>query len=315
MAFVGLFGVVAPLGAEDPTVAEQVVAMLEAELSEEIILEWLSGESEAVASLSAGELVALKKAGASDELMKRLLTMARSARDSRSRSEPAIEPEVQAAPETVAPSPPAHSPATAQAAPVTLHVSYLPQVDEYEVADERPWDLYVYIDGIPVTYLPVSALQSRPETLEFARSIPAGTHTVRVTQERHYEVRGRWHHDTRAATPAFQFELQPELPARLEVEFHERLMDYSDPLVFQLTQGERVLDSERVGGQAESWPSLCYDVRASVPEGKKPTRRQRQRLETCVEWDSWWGLDSVPSRREVLDAMAEFDFRPRPRGS
>ncbi len=300
-----------PLPAQQESVVDQVVQMLEAELSEEIILEWLEGEKASLGSLGASELVALKKAGASDDLIKQVLTLSREAREA---PEPAVPP-------TPAESAPAEAPESTgtsgnpTGAPVTFHISYQSMVDEYEVAGDRAWDLYVYIDGIPVTYVPTQRLSNRPEILEFARTLPAGTHTVRVTQERHLKARGRWQHETRAAAQSFEFELEPEAPARLEVSFHQRLMDYSDPLTFQLTQGQKVLDTGRIGGDAELWPALCQDLQASVPEGKKPSREQRQRLETCVDWEEWWSGLSVPSRSEVLAAMAKFDFRPRPRGS
>jgi hypothetical protein len=302
---------VAPLAADEPAVVDQVVRLLEADLSEEVILQWLEGVSTPVGALGADELVALKQAGASDALMKTLLE--RSAPAAGGATAAPSQP-VGSAPAPIPP--PAAPPASAAgSAPVTFHLSYLPQVEEAQFSSEQPWDLYVYIDGIPLTYLSIAELQNRAGTLEFVRSVAAGAHTLRVAQERHYRKGGRWHHETRAAGPSFRFELVPATAARLVVEFKERLMDFQDPLVFKLTQGETVLDSGRVGGQAESWPALCQDVEASVPAGKKPSRSQRQRLESCVEWTAWWAGTTVPPRHEVLDAMAEFDFRPLPKGS
>jgi hypothetical protein len=243
--------------------------------------------------------------------MKTLLERSRSATESGA-AEPS--PPIGPSPAPVPP-PPAPVVSGDAPAPVSFQLSYLPQVEEPQFSSERPWDLYVYIDGIPLTYLSAAELRNRAATLEFVRSVPAGTHTLRVAQERHYRKGGRWHHETRAAGTSFPFELAPAAAARLVVEFRERLMDYQDPLVFKLTQGETVLDSGRVGGDAEAWPALCQDVEASVPDGKKPNRSQRQRLEGCVEWTAWWAGTPVPPRHEVLDAMAEFDFRPLPKGS
>jgi hypothetical protein len=311
-----LSGVTAPppAAAQQSPLVEQIVRMLEAELSEDVILAWLEGRPPASAPLSADELVALKQAGASDELMKRLLAQPPSEAAGPAAAEEGLSSVALPAPGRTGHAPPVSVPG-GEAAIVTVHLSYLPQFDEREGGSAPPWDLYVYVDGLPVSYVPSARVDNRPETIEFERLVAAGEHTVRVAQERHVERGGSWHHETRFAPTPFQFELDAGRPARLEVEFHERLLDYQDPLVFKLTQGERILDTGRLGGDAERWPPLCADIEASVPAGKKPSRKQRQRLERCLEWEGLWAELPVPSRQEVLDAMAELDFRPRPKGS
>ena len=101
---------------------------------------------------------------------------------------------------------------------------------------------------------------------------------------------------------------------RVELEFAQSMMNLLDPLVFKCVQGSKAIDSGRVGGEAEFWPLVCEDIQASVPEGRKPGREKRQRLEQCIRWEGLWSSGS-PSRQDVLDAMADFDFRPIPKGS
>ena len=315
---------------EEGSLTDQLVRMLEAELSEDVIVEWLESRPAVGGSLSADDLVALKRAGASDDLLKGLL--ARSNRTTRTldASMPAsTAPEATARHEAVPPAPSEgaeaseSAPATATSPPtvandplVTFRLSYLRRSDETEVgAGEPEWDLYVYLDGLPVSYLSSAEFENRPRVIEFARALPPGEHTIRVLQERHRRKRGDWRHESRVARNDFVFELAPGEPARLEVEYHERLADYSDPLTFKMTQGARVLDSGRLGGDAEFWPALCDDIEASVPAGKEPGRRQRRELESCLAWDALWGSREVPSRQEVLDAMAAFEFKPAPKGS
>ena len=305
------------LHADADGLTAEITKMLGAELSEEIILDWLDAQPAPTEPLSADALVALKKAGASDALMKRLLAMSKGAT-----SEPTGQPTPpEAAPvtapaaETTAPPAPASPTDPSANAMVDFRLSYLERVDEEEVGAVGAWDLFLYIDGIPITFMTGNELSNQPSVLEFRRALPPGEHSIRVTQERHFRRGGRWHHETRVAGSEFRFELEPGVPARLDFDFVERLMDYQDPLQFSLVQGEDVVDSGRVGGDAEFWPALCEDIEASVPEGKKPTRRQRRHLESCVDWDGMWSDMTVPSRSEVLEAMADFDFRPRPKGS
>lgn len=322
-ALVALALTMSPLLADDgrDSLTDQVVRMLDAELSEEIVLEWLQNQPLAAAPLTADELVALKSAGASDDLMKELMALTRR-QASGEASTPDASSSIVAAPK---PETPAGLEASRSSSvpsldstdpPVTFRLSYLIRRDEWEVGDEGPeWNLFVYIDGYPMTYMTSAEIENRPAVLEFARTLPAGEHTIRVLQERHHRKKGGWQHESRVARREFDFELDPEAPARLEVEFHERLTDYQDPLTFKLTQGARVVDTGRSGGDAEYWPALCDDIEVSVAGGKKPNRRQRQQLESCLRWQGLWGERAVPSRQEVLDAMARFEFKPTPKGS
>ena len=284
-----------PAEARDHSLSEEVVKMLEVGLAEEVVLEWLEGRTPPSKPLSADDLVALKEAGASTDFLKVLIEWTRGSR--------AIEP--------VAPAPTSGVMGSVSGGlPVTFKLSYLARFE----APDPTWDLYVYLDGQPLAYLTTASIENRAETRELVRSLPSGRHVLRVAQERHNKWRGRWEHESRGAVEAFPFDLVAGSPARVELEFTQSIMGLKDPLIFKLIQGSEVLDSGRVGGEPELWPLLCEDIEASVPEGKQPGREKRRRLEQCVRWDQLWGSD-LPSRQEVLDAMAGFDFRPIPKGS
>jgi hypothetical protein len=296
----------APLAdAQEGSLTGELVKMLEAEISEEIILEWLESADRPQA-ISADDLVALKKAGASPVLMQGLLELSReSGTTAQPRTAAGSPPEVQP---SASPTPAAAGD-EASSVLVTVVLSYLSRVEE----PDPEWDLYVYLDGMPVSYVSHQGMQNRPSTIEFAREVPPGKHTIRVTQERHERRRSGWEHWARTGDEEFVFELQPGRPARIEVDFHERILDYSDPLAFKLVQGSVVLDSGRVGGEAEFWLLVCEDIESSVPEGKEPSRAQRRQLEDCVRWNTLWEV--APSRAEVLEAMSKFDYRPLAKGS
>ena len=293
-----------PIGqarSEERSVTDEIIKMLEAEMPEEVIVEWLEGASVAVAPLAADQLVALKKAGASTDLLKAILEWSR---------RPPPEPEA-----TVALSSVPDSPALDLngRVPVTFEISYLARFED----PDPEFDMFVYLDGVPVTYITTNQVEMRANRMEFSWPLRPGEHVLRITQERHFKSLAgkRWSHETRVAAEDFAFELRPGEPASIRVDFIERVMEWHDPLTFGLSQGERVVDQGPMGGEAQFWPLLCEDIEASVPEGKKPGRNQRKRLENCVRWQTLWGDAKAPERKEILRAMAEFDFQPVPRAS
>lgn len=294
-----------PLAAQEGTdLVDDVVSMLEAGVSEQVVMDWLPTSGKSLGRLEAEDVIALKDAGASDELLKSLLRLA--AEDVQSVSAPEAAP----AATTATPSVPDAAPGRGEAALVRFEIGYSAR---FEHPDPK-WDLFVYLDGKPLTYAANSNLLD-PGKLSFTRELPPGPHWIRVAQERHEKRGDHWEHQSRIAPEAFAFELAPGTPASISVDFTQRMMNYRDPLTFVLTQGAEVTDSGRVGGDFEHWAPICEDVLASARPGKKPGRAQRSRLDECVEWSSIWPEIRVPSREEVLDAMAEFGFRPVPKGS
>lgn len=318
LAIFALLAAVGPISGQQvsaqqgqPTLAGQVLQMLQAGLSAEVILDWLASQSEPAAAPSAGEMVALKEAGASDGLLRALLARARG-------EEVPVPPP--AAPPAAAPQPPAapEAPPAAGAAQevlVTFRLSYEPRFE----SGEEEWDLFVYLDGKPLSYVPRSgslgsgSLPGSGEALELRRRLAPGPHLLRVTQERHQaRRRGRWLHAARVAPAELAFELTAGRDAEVEVTFHQGWpgLGTSGPLTFRAVQGERVVEAEEVGGDPEEWPALCEEIEASTAG---PDREDR--LEGCVRWQELWGGRDVPGRDEVRRALEAFDYRPVPRGS
>src|ERR1700753_2513480 len=103
----------APARAADPIVA-QVLQMLQGGVSEPVITTWLDKSGARPAAVGSADLVALKKAGASDALMQKLIALAAAAAP----APPARAPPPAAAPAPSAPAP-APPPAAAPSPPPT----------------------------------------------------------------------------------------------------------------------------------------------------------------------------------------------------
>ena len=305
-----LFGLLVPVGApaaagSGPTLHEQVIRMLESELSEEIVLEWLSGTGEPVPRPTAEELIALKEAGATDRLLMALLALATGGPDA---------PDERAARPAAASSPP-ESGAEA-GVQVEFRLSHLPsRID----SEDEPWDLYVYLDGEPLAYVPPSgSLIDRNVALEFRHRLEPGRHLIRVSQERHLRrSRGRWRHEARISEQLFWFELSAGSRAELELGFSEGWLANrgGGPMTFRLLQDDRTLEMEAVGGDPERWPLLCEEIESNLRAGETPGRSVRSELDGCVRWTDLWPQIETPDRNLVREALAAFDYRPVPRGS
>ncbi len=317
-----LLTAVTPIAAEPPSsILEEVRTMLEAEISEPIIVKWLAGSDRKPRRPSAAELIGLKQAGASDELLARLLELAGEAPDDGVVEPPAEAPAAvtpPAAPTAPPPSavPPQPAAPTQSAAtgeiPVHFELSYVPDFDE----DEDEWGLYVYVDGEPLTYVPAgSLLGARP--LRFRQFFAPGSHSLRVTQERHVKRgRDRWFHAARMAGLELPLELMAGAGADVELKFRQSQLAFggSDgPLSFRLVQGKKVEVIEKQGGDPESWPLVCEEIEANAGAGKELKKSLRRQLDDCTPWSELWDGLEVPGRDQVREALALFRYRPIPK--
>ena len=280
---------VVPLASAD-TVGE-ILAMLDGGISEQTIIDWLEAGGETLDRPSAGELVELKSAGASEELLRAVLARGRPPASAATLSPP--QPVAPAAPpeDVVEPA------AGGEGTQVEFRLRYSPRFDE----GEEPWDLIVYLDGYPLSYVPagdelLGLTAAKP--VEFRIELSPGQHTLRVLQERHERRRRAWRHGARAAATPFVFELAGDSAAEASVEFRQGWGDLTDPLTFRFAQGNRVVDIVEVGGDPERWPELCEDAGRQPPD------------DGCIAWTSLWSGSEVPARAEVLDLLARFEFRP-----
>ncbi len=333
IAVLALLCTAATAGAEPESgLLEEVRSMLEAEMSEPIIVQWLDGSDAKPRRPSAAELIGLKEAGASDELLARLLELAE-APEAVTTEAKLAEPAVPVAPESRPATPAETSPVKAPLAvatpvvkpaeatppaavaagdvPVHFELSYLPDFDE----DEDEWGLYVYLDGEPLTYVPAgSMLGARP--LRFRQYLAPGSHTLRVAQERHVKRgRDRWFHAARMAGLELPLELQAGERADVELKFRQSQFAFGrsgGPLSYQLAQGRNVQVIEKQGGDPESWPLVCEEIEANAEDGKELKKSLRRQLDDCERWSELWDGREVPSRGEVREALALFRYRPIP---
>ncbi len=304
-----LLGSGVPATAEEQGgILDEVGSMLEAGMSEPIIVQWLDGAAERPPRPSAAELIALKDAGASDELLAKILELAAvGAHGMRPGEVPEPEPVPQAAPP--APSPPAVADGEA---PVHFELSYRPDFDE----DEDEWGLYLYLDGEPLTYVPAGSLLSS-EPLRFRQFLAPGRHTLRVAQERHIQRgRDRWRHAARMAELELPMALATGERADVELKFSQLRLAFGGsegPVSFRFVQGRTVEVIEKKGGDPEDWPLVCEEIEANAVPGKELKKSLRRQLDNCRRWADLWGDLEVPPRGEVREALALFRYRPIPK--
>ena len=308
--------------ANDPVIAE-VVRLLDAHLGEPLIERWLEESGKGPAHVSADDLVALKGAGASDQLIASLLDLARTTASQApappgAAPAPATPPPVArpiAAPPALAMPPTAPTPAApAIAAPAaapggassadTATVVVSATLNYVHVADEgEAWNLVVYLDGVPFTPLVASPSEraATPQTSE--RRVAPGRHVLRWAQERHRkppEEQGL--HAALFDPQPLVFELAPGSPAALEFEFRDRagmFRRFGPPVTVRVTQDGREIAALRPGKETYHWELLCEDYEADLG-GKKPGFDDRRTLRNCLYWAELWpGLATVPSRDEV----------------
>jgi hypothetical protein len=291
---------------------EQVLSMLRGGIDAGVILGWLDASGRPLPLPSAEQLLELKEAGATNDLLAALIE----------RAEPRAPAEAPAAP-SPPPTPPLSasgpgSPPPAAAAPVPtaaegvlvrFELSHLPRLD-----DGEELDLFVYLDGKPLSYVPAGgSLFGGGEPLRFTQRLPPGVHRLRAAFEVHREAGGdRWRHEARFATDSLRFELAPGAPAAIRVEVRDDLLGAAE-LSYRFEQEERVAEIEDAGGDAERWPRLCEEIAADTT--KKSERDRRWLEQGCVAWNDLWPEGGAPPRDEVREALEDFDFRPVPAGS
>ena len=325
---------------------DSIVSMLEAGLSEEVITAWLDGETEPLPRPSADQLIALNTAGASDALLKRLLAKSPPPSDEdtvsatsdtatespapadRSSSEPEMEIEASAKlPSITAPrNAPSVEKAMDSTEPpsevmVNFTLSYTPWYLNQQSFDpvEDYWDFFVYLDGIPLSYVPPASITGVSSNLEFSQLVPAGRHIVRVTLERHKRSGGdSWSHRAMVAEQAFPIDVAVDGPeASLTVRFRETWAGIGGdgPLQFTFQQGDEITELDGVGGDPETWPLICEEIEANLRPRESPGRQVERDLATCLAWDTLWEGVWSPPRSEVREALAMFEYRPVPKGS
>lgn len=302
-------------------VVGQVVQMLRGGVTEPVILVWLDKTGKRPAAVGSADLVALHQAGASDNLLKKLVELAGG-------GAPSTAPPPQTAPVAPGAAPPP-APATAPPAPalpgaatppagrpepaaaaggatvkVRFAVTYRPVegVDQEAPVDQR-WLLFLYVDGYLVAATPPGPVLIPTGPRNFDHELAPGRHLLRVTQERHlrYSSARGYISPSRVDPAELPFEVKAGTAVLVRVHFGERSFRHPGPIAVHIEQdGREVAKLEPATANSESWPALCEDIPAALPAGAKLPGTARHELERCVHWPALWpGIAAVPARDEV----------------
>lgn len=273
----------------DPVTGE-VIRLLGEGLSTDLVLDWLHTSGKRPTAIGADDLIALKKAGASERLVDRYLAL------------------VEAAPAAPAP---AAAPAEPESpsGPATLEVSldYRPRAATGAASD---WHLFVYLDGDFLIWSP-----GGDQVLNRVIELEPGHHLVRIMQERHNLVSARkqkWEHEARACLVPIELELKPGEKHHLELEVVAEAAADGGVLAWRLLRGEEVSDeSSARGGSFHQWPALCEEILGNIPQRKWDNRSTRNLLVGCSRWDTLWpAVADLPDRHALRKKLQAEDFRP-----
>ena len=300
-AAVPAVGAAMEIDAVDPVVAE-VLEMLDAGVSDHLILRWLETTDRAPGDVSAAGLIALSEAEASEELIEALLRLAGGSADGRPATgageAPITEPEA-----------PVDKAADDVAAQVEAHFLLVAKqlfTDEPEPDNPQPetWDVFVYLDGDLLGWVhPTLAA----EPVEVRRLLSAGSHDLRVVLER-YDAKSRMHrYDSLSVPVPVAIEARPG--AILEVDLQVKRIwglwrdtDSSGPLSYTVKQGTEILtENTGTGGDPSRWRPICEDIEANFPDAKKVPSVHRTAMSRCVGWPELWpDREPVTPRMEIL---------------
>ena len=312
---------------QDPVVG-QVLEMLRGGVGEPVVVAWLDKSGKRPATVSSSDLVALHKAGASDDLLKRLVESAIGAKQpaaaaptTAGAAAPVTAGAAAAKPPAATLPAPAAAAATAAASPAAAATGAEPVKVRFAVSSRavfvvedtpwaEPWQLVLYVDGHFIASVrPGPALVPSPAR-NFDRVLAPGKHLLRLTSERHppYHRSSGYISRARVDPSEFPFELQPgqaDQAPRISVHFGERSSRHPGPIAFRVEQdGREVARLEPAAPGTEAWPALCEDILTALPAGARLPAAARQDLKTCVHWAALWpGFGAVPAREEARGEM------------
>jgi hypothetical protein len=190
---------------------------------------------------------------------------------------------------------------------------YAPVVRE----GEESWDLYVYLDGTVLAWVPASTLL-RGDPMSFQRTLPAGRHVVRLLLERHERSGKSYRHYARVEPRQWVLEVGEGAgwQARLDVK-ESRFRPFADgdmEVSWQVLRGGEVThNAEHRSDGPGGWAPLCEEVETFFDPGGRVPLAFRSEMKDCVRWQTLWPDDAeAPTRTEVRDRLAQYDYRPKP---
>ena len=294
----------------DPIVA-QVVEMLNAGVSDGLILQWLESTGRRPVDIDSEGLIALTEAQASEPMMSRLLELVGEERPGATMAPPAATPTGPTLQETP----------SAEAADGSLEAIIRLSGKRMWVEEDEPdsprnerWKVFLYLDGELVAW---TRPDQQGEPVEARRVIREGRREMRVILQRYEEARSGWNYESLAVPTLVAFDAQVGDPLEIEVDMERSWglwRDRSDggPLSYVIRQGVRVLgESKGAGGNPDDWQPVCEDIEANFPESQGVPRAYRSSMSRCARWaDLWNGPGKETSRTEILEDLAEYDFEP-----
>jgi hypothetical protein len=262
----------------DPIVLD-VVRMLEGGVAADVVAAWLEKSGSHPAKVGPDELIALAKAGASDALTRRLVALA------------SVEP------------------TTSGSARLDLTVDYWSNQQDNP---DRPWDLYVYLDGRPVAAArPKASIFDK--AARFTIEIAPGRHVMRILRERHTllsKKKGTWSHEADVCPEPIDLDVPPADALRLALEVDTGAgwsWKKKGPLTWKLLRGETTIDQKtKVGFPVADWPLLCEEIESRLEPGRKVPSWVKKDLDRCTRWSSLWpDTAAIQDRTAVRAEMIE----------
>ncbi len=301
----------------DPIVSE-VVEMLNAGVSDSLILQWLESTDRQPVDIGSQGLIALTEAGASDQLMTALLELVEQGRSTEPVSTPPTAPEPSrvepATPVSASPTP-ADVPGDGVQAIVSLSAKRV-WVDEEEPDSPREprWSVFLYLDGDLVSWVRPDA---KAKPVEARRVIQPGRRELRVVLQRYEERRSGWRYESLSVPHLAEFEVRSGDPVEIEVDLRRIWGLWRDrkdggPMSYTIRQGAEILAEQTgTGGNPDRWQPVCEDVEANFPGSDNVPRAFRNAMSQCLLWNTLWtGEGKSTSRTEILAELAEDDFEP-----
>ena len=293
----------------DPIVA-QVIQMLNAGVSDNLILQWLDSTDRRPVDIGSQDLIALTEAEASEQLVTTLLELVEEGRV----EEPTAGSAVVEPAETPPPSPSAAGASAVEAIFELSAKRVWVDEDEPDSPREERWHVFLYLDG---EFIAWTRPTKQGEPVEARRVIGTGPKEIRVILQRYEERRAGWFYESLTVPSIIAFEAEAGGPIEVEVDMRRiwgawRDRNQGGPLSYIIRQGTRVLaEQSGTGGNPSRWQPVCEDVEANFPDAEGVPKAFRNPMSRCVRWAELWnGPGKTTSRSEILRQLAENDFEP-----
>jgi hypothetical protein len=291
----------------DPVVAD-VIRMLEEGVDSQFIAAWLDRPEVKPVVLTPDDLIALSKAKAPQELIKKLMGMSPKPAE-------AAPPPPKPAPPPVE-QPPAERPAALSDTIVQFVIDYRPGLIEDQT---NPWDLWVYLDGAPLARSSGWAVHSAThmEKSFVERKLAPGRHEVRLLQEQHLvksQRKGTWSHNARVFPTVVLFDIDAAGSWKVEIQVDEEGVLHpgrKSPVNYIITRdGDIAEQGVDLGPATRKWPLLCEEVATRFSGDKLHSRAAERAMGGCMSWSSLWStMEEIPDRATVRENMRQGNFK------